>query len=139
MCAGLGLVAGTPAWAVPVPSSGPLITDYAGTGTPDVPIPGPATSSPLNQPAGMAVDATGTIYIADTNNNLVEQVTPDGTLSIIAGNGTQGAPIAGPATSSPLNSPGAVAIDSAGDVYIADSGNNDVEEVTPGGTLYHRR
>jgi len=132
-CATLGFAAGAPARADP--PAGPWITDYAGTGTAATANPGPATSSPLNAPTGVAVDAAGNVYIADTNNNLVEKVTPGGTLSIIAGDGTSAPPIAGPAISSPLNGPAAVAVDAAGNVYIADSYNNVVEKVTPGGML----
>ena len=107
----------------------------AGTGSKGPPTPGPATSSQLNSPHGVAVDSAGNLYIADTFNNEVEKVTPDGTLSIIAGTGSQGPPTPGPATSSQLSLPGGVAVDSAGNVYIADTGNEEIEKVAPGGTL----
>jgi sugar lactone lactonase YvrE len=107
----------------------------AGTGTAGTPTPGPATSSMLNRETAVAVDFAGDVYIADTNNSEVEKVTPAGTLSVIAGTGTAGAPTPGPATSSQLNSPQGVAVDSGGDLYVADGGNNEVEKVTPAGTL----
>ena len=101
------------------------------------PTPGPATSSSLYHPAGVAVDGSGNVYIADTDNEMVEEVTTGGTLSIIAGTGTSGAPTPGPATSSDLSNPSGVAVDSSGNVYIADTNNQVVEKVTPGtpGTL----
>jgi NHL repeat len=111
-----GLLAASPALA----SSSPIITDYAGDGTAGAPTPGPATSSELQYPAGVAVDVGGNVYIGDRDNSMVEKVTPDGTLSIVAGNGSYGAPTPGPATSSPLGDPSAVAVDGAGNVYIAD-------------------
>lgn len=107
----------------------------AGDGTDGAPTPGPATSSALGAIRGVAVDGADNLYIADATNALIEKVTPDGTLSIVAGDGTSGTPTPGPATSSDLDNPQGVAVDSAGNLYIADTANNVVETVTPGGTL----
>ena len=109
----------------------------AGTGTAGAPTPGPATRSALDQPYGVAADPnTGDLYIADYNNSRVEKVTPKGTLSIIAGTGTAGAPTPGPASSSELRNPSDVTVDpTTGNLYIADPFNNEVEEVTPQGAL----
>jgi sugar lactone lactonase YvrE len=126
-----GTLAAGPAFASP----GPIITEYAGNETLAPPTPGPATSSSVGVPAGIAVDSAGNIYLADQYNNEIEKVSSNGTLSIIAGNGTAGAPVPGPATSSPLSNPQGVAVDGAGNVYIADSANNVVEKVTPDGNL----
>ena len=125
-----GLLAAQPAYA-----SAPVITDYAGTGAAGTPTPGPAVSSNLSGPVGVVADAHGNLYIADTANNQVEKVTPGGTLSIIAGTGTGGAPTPGPATSSDLRGPEGVGVDSSGNIYIADTNNKQVEQVTPDGTL----
>jgi hypothetical protein len=117
-------------------SAGPVCTTQAGhlcivagTGSLGAPTPGPATSSDLNQPSGVAVNSAGNLYIADTQNNVVEKVTPSGTLSVVAGTGSLGAPTPGPATSSELNQPSGVAVDSAGNLFIADQWNNVVEMV----------
>jgi DNA-binding beta-propeller fold protein YncE len=107
----------------------------AGTGTRNPPTPGPATSSHLTNPAGLAVDSAGNVYISDENSGEVVMVTPSGMLSIIAGTGTQGTPTPGPATSSELGSPEGLALDAGGDLYIADNVNREVLEVTPSGTL----
>lgn len=108
----------------------------AGTGAAGAPTPGPAVSSALYHPRGVAVSpTTGDIYIADYHNSEVEQVTPLGTLSIVAGTGSYGAPTPGPATKSALGNPTGVALDSSGNLYIADAFNNVVEKVTPQGTL----
>ena len=114
---------------------GGSLSIIAGTGTSGAPTPGTATSSNLAGPIGVAADSSGNVYIADTGNNVVEKVTPSGSLSIIAGTGTSGAPTAGPATSSDLTSPTGVAVDASGDVFVADHSNQRVEEITPTGTL----
>jgi hypothetical protein len=82
-----------------------VITRFAGTASPSQPIAGPASSSPLSYPYGVAVDGSGNVYIADTGNDVVEKVTPSGNLSVFAGNGSSGTPTPGPATSSQLGAP----------------------------------
>jgi DNA-binding beta-propeller fold protein YncE len=105
------------------------------------PTPGSATESMLAGPIGVAADSNGNLYIADQGtpsglDSVIEKVTPSGTLSIIAGElGASGAPMPGPATDSKLNYPQSVAVDGAGNVYIADSLNNVVEKVNPEGIL----
>jgi streptogramin lyase len=116
------------------PAPGQLAV-IAGNGTYGAASPGTAISSDLEAPSGVAVDSTGDVYFADESNNVVDKVTPGGTLSIIAGTGTAGAPATGTATASPLDSPSGVAVDSTGDVYIADTGNDVVEKVTSSGIL----
>lgn len=108
---------------------------FAGTGTIGPPIPGPATSSSLDFPSGLAVDTQGALSIADEGNNVVEKVTPAGALSVVAGTGTYGTPTPGPATGSKLAHPTSVAVDTSGNLSIADPSNNVVERVTPAGTL----
>jgi len=102
----------------------------AGTGTAGLPTNGPATASDLDNPAGISLDGAGDLYIADADNNLVEEVTPDGQLTVVAGTGTADSPTSGPATSSDLNDPTDVVPDNEGGFYIADTGNNVVEHVS---------
>jgi hypothetical protein len=91
---------------------------------------GAATSAELNSPYGVAVDRAGNIYIADYANNRIRKVDTSGTISTVAGNGTQGYSGDGSAaTSAELNSPGGVAMDSAGNIYILDSSNNRIRKV----------
>jgi sugar lactone lactonase YvrE len=92
-----------------------------------------ATSAKLSNPAGLAVDASGNVYIADAGNKLVEQLSPGGQIVVIAGGGgTVPSFTSGAAASAQLSNPTGVAVDAAGDVYIADQGNNLIEEVTTG-------
>jgi len=111
------------------------LSTIAGTGRQGSPTPGPATQSDLNDAAGVAVDAAGDVYIDDLGNDVIEKVTPTGTLSIVAGTGRQGEPTPGPATASDLGRPASIAASPTGDLYIADQLNSDVEEITPVGTL----
>src|SRR5690349_11188931 len=93
---------------------------------------GPATSAQLIWPTGIAVDASGNIYIADAVDSRVRKVA-NGMISTLAGNGTAGYNgDGGPAASAQLNSPSGVAVDAAGNVYIADSGNHRVRKVADG-------
>ena len=94
----------------------------------------PATSVALNDPFGVAVDKSGNVYIADTFHSLVEEVTPSGNLTVIAGGGTHApSTIAQTATSVKLSSSvGGVYVDKSGNVYIGDTGNRLVEEVSGG-------
>jgi NHL repeat len=112
-----------------------ILSIVAGTGTSGPPTPGPATSSDLDFPEGVAIDSSGNLYIGDANNNVVEKVTPSGTLSVIAGSGRSGPPTPGLATSSDLDNPAGLSSDAAGNVYFADVSNEDIEEITPTGTL----
>jgi trimeric autotransporter adhesin len=94
---------------------------------------GPATAAQLNAPAGVAVEDDGNLFISDTNNQRVRQVTPDGTIQTIAGQGTAGfSGDGGDAPSAQLSTPAGLALDGAGDVYIADSGNHRVRRLVPG-------
>ena len=96
---------------------------------------GPGTAAQL-RPRGMALDPAGNLYIADFGNSRVRKVTPGGTISTYAGTGTPGfAGDGGPATAAQLSFPQGVALDSAGNLYIADSNNNRIRKVTPGGTI----
>jgi sugar lactone lactonase YvrE len=97
---------------------------------------GPAVSAQLFLPNGLAVDAAGNLYIADSGNNRIRKVTPDGVIGTFAGTGTADAlGDSGPAAAADLNYPMGVAMDTAGNLYIADSGNNRIRKVTSGGVI----
>jgi hypothetical protein len=108
---------------------------FAGNGTDTAPTPGPATASSIGDPEGLAFDSAGNLYIADDNHYYVYKVTPGGTLSIFAGNGTDTAPTPGPATSSSIGQVDGLSFDSSNDLYIVSFDNYQVYKVTPGGTL----
>jgi hypothetical protein len=97
---------------------------------------GPATAATLGGAMGVAVDASGNLYIADYNNNCIRIVNPAGTINTFAGNGTAGyGGDGGAANSAQLNKPTGVSVDALGNVYIADYGNNVIRMVNPSGTI----
>ena len=97
---------------------------------------GAAISATLNSPAGVFVTSNGSIYIADFTNNVVRMISPGGIITTVAGNGqTNYTGDGGLATQATLNHPTAVAVDAAGDLFIADSENNCVRKVN-GTTQY---
>jgi sugar lactone lactonase YvrE len=82
---------------------------------------GEATKAQLDMPSGLAVDASGNLYIADYNNFRIRKVTPGGLISTVAGNGQQGSlGDGGPATAAELDGASAVTVDASGDLFIAD-------------------
>jgi uncharacterized protein (TIGR03437 family) len=115
-----------------------VITTVAGSGTPGYGGDGSAaTSAQLNLPIGVAVDAGGNVYIADFGNSRVRKVSASGaTIGTVAGNGSTGySGDGGPAAKAQLNGPQGVAVDAAGNLYIADTENNAIREVTPAGLI----
>ncbi len=93
----------------------------------------PALDVALSNPGGVAVNSSGDLFIADTDDNEVREVFPDGIIATIAGNGIAGdTGNGGSAVDAELDHPEGVAVDSSGDVFIADTGNNEVREVTAG-------
>jgi len=96
----------------------------------------PATIARLFWPSGVAVDTAGNLYIADHGNNRIRKVNPSGIISTVAGNGQWAfSGDGGPAISASLNDPQGVAVDAAGNLYIADYGNNRIRKVSPSGTI----
>jgi len=97
---------------------------------------GSALSAALGQPEGIAIDKAGNIYVADAAANRVRIIAPDGTIQTFAGTGVAGfAGDGGPATAAQLNQPYGLALDPAGNLYIADLGNGRVRKVSITGVI----
>jgi len=109
---------------------GGIITTIAGGGSADPGNGGPATSVQFTGLQGVAVDAAGNLYFSDFEANRIFKLTPGGSLTTVAGNGNSGfSGDGGLATSAALSYPQGVAVDAAGNLYIADGGNGRIREV----------
>lgn len=114
------------------------ITTIAGTGTQGFSGDGgPATSAELDSPQGLAVDAAGNLYIADTHNQRIRKISAaTGIITTVAGTGTAGySGDSGPAISARLDLPTAIALDAAGNLYVADSANHRIRRVSATGII----
>jgi trimeric autotransporter adhesin len=122
------MVTGSPGVITTVAGTG--TTGYSGDG-------GQATLAVLNLPMGVAVDASGKIFIADTKNNRIRMVTmSSGVITTVAGNGTAGySGDGGQATSAGLSYPYGIAVDLSGIIYISDQKNDRVRMVTSTGLI----
>jgi sugar lactone lactonase YvrE len=101
---------------------------------------GSATAAKLSFPQAVTLGPGGVVVIADWGDNEVREVSPTGSISPIAGDGTvcqkaSACGDGGSATAAQLSVPDGVAVDSAGDVYIADTGDNEIRKVSPSGTI----
>jgi uncharacterized protein (TIGR03437 family) len=113
------------------------ISSFAGNGFPGYSGDGGAArDSALNSPEGVALDISGRVFIADTQNDRVRVVAPDGTIATFAGIGNGNVlGDGGPAVSAGLILPAAVAVDRAGNVYITDLGHSRIRVVSPAGAI----
>jgi len=118
-----------------VTASSGTITLYAGGGSGCSSYPCTATSAKLYS-EGIGLDSSGNLYIADVKSESILKVTTSGSLSPVAGNGTAGySGNGGPATSASLNYPFDVKVDSGGNLYVADFGNNVIRKVSSYGII----
>ena len=96
---------------------------------------GVGTSARFGSPSGLAVDGAGNIWVADTSNHLVRKISTSGVVSTVAGLATFEGDLDGNGASARFRLPYAVAVDSAGNVLVADSGNSTIRRVTPAGDV----
>ena len=95
---------------------------------------GQGTNATFSNPDSVAVAANGTIYVADTLNNMIRSITPSGLVQTFAGNPTAGTN-GGQGTNAQFSSPIALTVDASGNVYVADSANNQIRAITTGGLV----
>jgi DNA-binding beta-propeller fold protein YncE len=114
-----------------------IITTVAGTGTQGYSGDGGnATSAQINKSYGVALDSSSNLYVADSDNHRIRKVSPSGIITTVAGTGTAGySGDGGNATSAQLNNPYSVAIDSSGNLYIADYSNSRIRRVSTSGII----
>ena len=119
----------------PAPQSTPTISVFAGSlqqvGSQD----GVGPAAQFNAPQGIAQDSAGNVYVADTGNHTIRKVTPAGAVTTVAGLAGQQGSADGTSASSRLSSPSGLAVDAAGNVFIADTGNHTIRQLSPAGAL----
>jgi uncharacterized protein (TIGR03437 family) len=115
---------------------GGIITTFAGNGTGALAGDGgPATAASLRFPIGLALDAAGNLYVADSANHRVRKIGTDGTINTLAGSTSGFGGDGGPATAAKLTLPRGVAVDGLGNAYIADSDNHRIRRVSSTGII----
>jgi len=94
---------------------------------------GTASAARFNAPTGITVDNAGNVYVADTDNETLRKITPAGAVSTVAGQAGQSGSADGTGTAAQFASPSDVNVDSAGNLYVADAGNDTIRKITPAG------
>jgi ABC-type branched-subunit amino acid transport system substrate-binding protein/sugar lactone lactonase YvrE len=105
------------------------VSTLAGTGVPGY-ADGPGSTAQFNYPSGVALDAAGNVYVADTFNHRIRVIRPGGVVSTLAGDGEVGYRD-GTAMQAQFNAPTDVAVDATGVIYVADSRNNRIRTISP--------
>jgi sugar lactone lactonase YvrE len=95
---------------------------------------GVAEAARFSSPAGLAIDGSGILYVADSGNNRIRTVSPSGLVSTLAGSGIAGA-ANGAGDAAQLSNPSSIAVDSNGYVYFLETGNHGVRQISPGGMV----
>ena len=96
---------------------------------------GTGSAARFDEPCGVAVDSAGNVYVADAFNDEIREITPSGVVTTLAGSPGQTGSSNGTGSAASFYCPTGVAVDAAGNVYVADEGNSDIREITPSGVV----
>ena len=111
------------------------VTTFAGGNTDNTFSDGIGSNASFSRPGGIAIDNSNNLYVADTGNHRIRKIASDGTVSTLAGNGTDGFADGNSTTSVMFKAPSAVAVVGNGTLYVADTGNNIIRKIKPDGTV----
>jgi sugar lactone lactonase YvrE len=106
---------------------------FAGSGAKSS-VDGKGVAASFANPVGLAIDASGNLFVVDEYSNEIRKITPDGTVTTIAGNGSKGAQD-GKGSAATFNDPTGVVVDASGNLYIGDFNNATIRKITPNGTV----
>lgn len=110
-----------------------VVTTFAGSGINGY-VDGTAASAQFGYMEGMAIDASGNLYISDNSNYVIRKITPGGVVSTYAGTGQSGL-VDGPIATAQFGSPYGLTIDKTGNMFVADNNNNVIRKITPNGIV----
>jgi sugar lactone lactonase YvrE len=108
-----------------------LAGDISGPGNAD----GMGAAARFFSPIGVAVDSAGNVYVADTSNHTIRKITPAGVVTTLAGTANQSGYVDGTGTAARFTSPAGVAVDSTGNLYVADTGNHIIRKISASGSV----
>jgi streptogramin lyase len=111
------------------------VSTFAGTAGPAGSADGTGGAAGFSGPAGVAADGNGNVYVADAGNNTIRKITPAGTVSTFAGSSGSAGNSDGTGSGARFNAPQGVAVDTVGNVYVADTENDTIRKITAGGTV----
>lgn len=112
-----------------------VVTTFAGTAGVTGSADGTGAAATFNNPYGIGIDSAGNLYVSDGSNNTIRKITPGGVVSTLAGTPGVIGSLDGTGASASFSDPEGIAVDSAGNVYVADAGNYIVRKITPAGVV----
>jgi sugar lactone lactonase YvrE len=112
-----------------------VVTTLAGTAGSSGSADGTGAAARFNQPRGVAVDGSGNVFVADSYNNAIRKITPNGVVTTLAGTAGSYGSADGTGATARFNNPSGVAVDGAGNVFVTDYNNTTIRKITPTGVV----